>query len=364
MNGFRLRRAGRTENDFRAKGAGRFGNHSLPPSRPHDNAKTPHEYSYIREKVFTEVGRKYADVEIPFLEKDENIRNLRARTIHADGTIVEFDGNVYVKEIVKARGFKYLAKTFTLSDVQPGSIIEYQYIVDFREDYVFNSHWILSQELFTKRARFSLKRYPQFILRWTWPNGLPAGSTIPIKEGDTIRLESQDIPALEIEEDMPPLDSIRFRVDFIYGLGNPEKDPDKFWQTEGKRYNDEVEKFVDKRGSMQEALAHIISPGDTPELKLQKIYARVGPARDTDTFEIAIPAGYEVDDLPPPINAEYSFASYHSKTEVSGNTLKYTRTFEVKELSVPVSKADDLKRLYRIIAGDERNTAVLKPVGQ
>jgi Domain of Unknown Function with PDB structure (DUF3857)/Transglutaminase-like superfamily len=87
-----------------------------------------------------------------------------------------------------------------------------------------------------------------------------------------------------------------------------------------------------------------------------------GPERDTDTFEIAIPPGYEVDDLPPPVNAEYSFASYHSKTEVNGNTLKYTRTFEVKELSVPVSKAAELKKLYRIIAGDERNTAVLKPV--
>ena len=86
-----------------------------------------------------------------------------------------------------------------------------------------------------------------------------------------------------------------------------------------------------------------------------------GPSRDTDTFEIAIPAGFEVDDLPPPINADYSFASYHSKTEVNGNTLKYTRTFEVKELSVPLSKVDDLKKLYRIIAGDERNTAVLKP---
>ena len=86
-----------------------------------------------------------------------------------------------------------------------------------------------------------------------------------------------------------------------------------------------------------------------------------GPSRDTDTFEITLPAGYEVDDLPPPVNADYSFASYHSKTEVSGNTLKYTRTFEVKELSVPVSKVDDLKKLYRIIAGDERNTAVLKP---
>ena len=86
-----------------------------------------------------------------------------------------------------------------------------------------------------------------------------------------------------------------------------------------------------------------------------------GPSRDTDTFEITLPAGYEVDDLPPPVNADYSFASYHSKTEVNGNTLKYTRTFEVKELSVPLSKVEDLKKLYRIIASDERNTAVLKP---
>jgi hypothetical protein len=86
-----------------------------------------------------------------------------------------------------------------------------------------------------------------------------------------------------------------------------------------------------------------------------------GPSQDTDTFEITLPAGYEVDDLPPPANADYSFASYHSKTEVNGNTLKYTRTFEVKELSVPLSKVEDLKKLYRVIASDERNTAVLKP---
>lgn len=89
-----------------------------------------------------------------------------------------------------------------------------------------------------------------------------------------------------------------------------------------------------------------------------------GPSRDTDTFEITLPAGYEVDDLPPPVNVDYSFASYHSKTEANGNTLKYTRSFEVKEVSVPLSKVDDLKKLYRIIAGDERNTAVLRPTAR
>jgi hypothetical protein len=85
-----------------------------------------------------------------------------------------------------------------------------------------------------------------------------------------------------------------------------------------------------------------------------------GPARDTDTFEITIPAGMVVDDVPQPVDADYSFGSYHSKTEVKGNTIHYSRTFEVKELSVPVAKADELKKFYRLIAGDERNTVVLK----
>jgi len=86
-----------------------------------------------------------------------------------------------------------------------------------------------------------------------------------------------------------------------------------------------------------------------------------GPQHDTDTFEIKIPAGYVVDELPPATDVDYSFGSYHSKIEAQGDTIRYTRTFEIKELSVPVAKADDLKKFYRIIASDERNTAVLKP---
>src|SRR5260370_30964230 len=73
-----------------------------------------------------------------------------------------------------------------------------------------------------------------------------------------------------------------------------------------------------------------------------------GPSRDTDTFEIMVPAGYEGDDPPPPVNADYSFASHHSKSQVSGNTLKYTRTFEVKELSVPLTKVPDVEKHYRV----------------
>jgi Domain of Unknown Function with PDB structure (DUF3857)/Transglutaminase-like superfamily len=86
-----------------------------------------------------------------------------------------------------------------------------------------------------------------------------------------------------------------------------------------------------------------------------------GPVRDVDQFEITLPPGFEIEELPPPVDAEFGFASYHSKTETTGNVVKYTRIFEVKELSVPVSKAEELKKFYRIIANDERTNAVLKP---
>ena len=86
-----------------------------------------------------------------------------------------------------------------------------------------------------------------------------------------------------------------------------------------------------------------------------------GPRRDSDTFEIKLPQGYAVEEVPPPVDADYSFGSYHSKIELAGDTLRYSRTFEIKQLHVPVDKMDDLKKFYRIIASDERNTAVLKP---
>lgn len=84
------------------------------------------------------------------------------------------------------------------------------------------------------------------------------------------------------------------------------------------------------------------------------------PERNTDVFEITLPAGYVVDDIPPPVNEDLGFVTYRSAAQVTGRVLRYTRTFEIKELSVPVNKADKLKQLYRQIENDERMSAVLK----
>lgn len=251
-----------------------------------DDTREGTEINYARIKILTEEGRKYANIEIPFFKGQGTIHNIKARTIRPDGTIVPFDGKVYEKTIVKAKGVKYLAKTFTLPDVQVGSIIDYRYTLDLERGYVFDSHWTLSEELFTKKARFSLKPNSDFGVRWSWPVGLPEGTQPPKEERGVIRLESNNIPAFQVEDFMPPEDTLKFRVEFVYQYGSPEKDPEKFWKHEGKKRNGELESFINKRGALEAAVAQTVSPSDPPEVKLQKLYARVQQIRNT-SFERA-----------------------------------------------------------------------------
>src|ERR1700726_1241051 len=171
-----------------------------------DSDRTGHQYSYVRIKILTEEGRKYADVEIPYFKEQGNIHSLKARTVRPDGSIANFEGKAFDKTIVKAKGVKYLAKTLTLPDVQVGGIIEYHYMYDLQEGYVFDSHWILSDELFTRHAKFSIKASPKFQLRWSCPAGLPAGTQPPKDDHGMIRLETQNVPAFQIEDYMHPED--------------------------------------------------------------------------------------------------------------------------------------------------------------
>jgi hypothetical protein len=238
----------------------------------------PREHDYARIKILTEEGRKYADLEIPFLKGAEKVRDIQARTIRTDGTIVDFGGQIYERTIVKAKGVKYLAKTLSIPDVQVGSIIEYRFKYDLD---VLASHWILSADLFTKRAKFSLKPFARYAVRMNWPAGLPAGTHPPKNEGGIIRMETQDVPAFQVEDYMPPEYELQSRVDFIYITNpTPETDTDKFWKSVGKAWYQQFAVFTDKRKAMEEAVSQIVAPNDTPETKLRKIYARTQQIRN------------------------------------------------------------------------------------
>lgn len=231
------------------------------------------EINYVRIKILTDAGRSYGDVSLPLFKQDEQINSIRARTIRPDGSIVNFDGKIYLAPLLKGKGLKVMAKTFTLPDVQVGSIIEYRYISTWNPYELYDSRWILSDDLFTRHAKFTLKPSTEYLLSWNW-NALPPGAGTPKNERSMVSLDVNDVPAFHTEDFMPPEDELKSRVDFIYSE-SAEKDPDKFWKKQGKKYNDIVEGFAGKRKAMEEAVATIVSPGDSPTVKAQKIYARV-----------------------------------------------------------------------------------------
>ena len=249
-----------------------------------DSGQTAHENDFVRIKILKEEGRKYADVEIPFYRAHgNNIVNIKAHTIRPDGSISNFQGKPFDKQIVKAKGLKYMAKTFTLPDVEVGCIIEYSYTLDLAEHFVFDSEWILNEELFTRHAKFSLKpyvaSYSHLHVRWSW-HLLPNGTDVP-KEGPDhiIHMDVNNVPAFQIEDFMPPENELKSRVNFIY-TEDESRDAAQFWRNRGKKLNGFVDAFVSKPKVMQEAVAQIVSQSDTPEAKLQKIYERAQQVRN------------------------------------------------------------------------------------
>jgi hypothetical protein len=293
-----------------------------------DNGLTPHEDNYCRIKILTREGLKYAAIEIPFAQGNEKIVQLTARSVKPDGTIVPYDGPVADKPL-KGNPRKDMAKTFTLSGVVVGSILEYYYTVDFPEHNLGagvnaaqvsnvlgpqaagghidtrSSHaddlatkggrtmagigeggldfsWILSQELFTKSAKFSLLPYQpantgSVQIGFTWGTKLlPPGTVGPKQDPNQIvHLEASNVPAFPQEEYMPPADELKSRVDFYYTVGIPEQDVDRYWKKAGKELNGQLEAYVGKKSALEAAVAQIVSAGDSPEIKLRKIYARV-----------------------------------------------------------------------------------------
>src|SRR5262249_47359208 len=84
-------------------------------------------------------------------------------------------------------------------------------------------------------------------------------------------------------------------------------------------------------------------------------------SKEVDEYEIELPAGYVVDDLPDPVKVDVGFAAYQSKIEATGNKLRYWRELIIRDLQVDVAKLDDLHKLEGQIGADENASVVLKP---
>jgi uncharacterized protein DUF3857/transglutaminase superfamily protein len=244
---------------------------------------TRHRYIYLRVKVLTEKGKSRANVEIPYDAAYVGISDIKGRTIAPDGTTTPFTGKTYNTTIVKGHGIKYLAKTFSLPNVQVGSILDWKY-TEYWDTYVFAPHWTVQEDLPQKRAKFTFVPFSKggYYIEDSRGDikdrvyytviGMPQSPSIKTSVDNRMQLELSDIPAFKEEEFAPPSSVLKMRVNFYYGTSKMSK-PQEFWKDEGKYWSKDVDKFIGHPDSS--VLREIIAPTDTPEQKLRKIYAYV-----------------------------------------------------------------------------------------
>jgi len=174
---------------------------------------------YYRIKIFTEEGKKHAEVEerfSPGYPLYGRITEISARTTRPDGTVVPFDGKVFEKIVYKGRFGQVKAKTFAIPDVQPGSIIEYRFVRRWTEGYLFDAVWSVQRDIPILHSKLTLKPYDsagQYGSFFTFL-GLPPGKA-PKRVRDQYELELENMPALHTESFMPPEEQMRARVNFF-----------------------------------------------------------------------------------------------------------------------------------------------------
>jgi len=238
-------------------------------------------------------GRKLVDVEIP-IEPGQSLKELAARTIHPDQKIIEFAGKPFERVLIKKRGVKYSAKTFSLPDVTVGSIIEYRYKVELPRGVVnIISAWPIQEDLFTVKEDLRFRAYQglvEFPTEWTsvMPKSRVAYSylnqidlTVPEKKqpGNLMELQLQNVPKFDAEEYMPPEDDFRPVILFYYG-GREMSSPERFWDEWQKLITEYVEKYISNSREIYDAALKAIGGETDPEKKLRKLYARAQQIRN------------------------------------------------------------------------------------
>ena len=273
------------------------------------DAKEASVENYLRIKVFTQTGvEQQADIQLPYNKAQESIQAIRARTIRPDGSAVEFQGKPFDKEIVKGSGIKYLAKTFTMPDVQPGCIIEYRYREQYDDRFYWTLGWTVQYDLFTRLARFSIKPDDStYALPLSYRSyALPPGTDQIQKQGSLYTLEIRDLSGIEQEQLMPPPSALQGRVEFYYhNRDEPESEtPEQYWKRIGKTWNGQVDHFVDKKKELAAEVSQDVVNSDTPEMKLRKLYTRAEKIRNLGIEDERSQKETKQEDIKPNNNVE------------------------------------------------------------
>lgn len=242
-----------------------------------------HTY-YERIKILTEKGKEQATIRIPYDRGAFKVTGIKGRTIHADGTIVPLTTQPNDLMDLKSSGRQINQMVFTLPSVEVGSVLEYKLDLRYDDDMLYSPHWEIQQPLFVHKAHYFFKpmgssqgSFPvndrgDKLDRMMWTTtGVPLDALAHDRLGN-FTIDLTDIPAIPNDDWMPPLNTLKWRVEFYY---TNARSGAEFWDTEGKVWAKSVARFTNPTGALKKVVEQTVAPQDTEEQKARKLYAAV-----------------------------------------------------------------------------------------
>ena len=226
---------------------------------------------YVRVKIFTERGReKYSKVDIPF-RKGIRIKNIMARVIKSDGSIVELAKNdVFDREIAKTDKIKVRAKSFAVPNIEPGVIVEYRY----QEVYEYGSAEDMRMTFQHDVPIKSIAYYFKPALNASYLTFNMSDNKFVKDKNGFYKASMENVPAIKAEPQMPPEDEIRSWLLLYYTQDTKNNKASDFWsRTGGYIVRTWDIKDTLKPGKDLKAAAATITAGvAAPEDQMAKVY--------------------------------------------------------------------------------------------
>lgn len=240
---------------------------------------------YVRVKVFTERGReKFSKLDIPF-SKRMKIKDLAARVIKADGSIIVVGKqDIVEREIIKAGGEKIKAKSIAMPALEIGSIVEYRYREVIDDAGAVGMHLKFQRDIPLQTLSYYYKPYNKANPRYQSFN-FHDTAFVQDEKGFWVATRT-DVPAFKEEPHMPPedqvmpwmlLQAVRFNLssDGLYSFTFSVKDPSdplSYWAAVG-RERTEWAKFMSKPDKeISKVATQVAASVTTEEGKLAKLY--------------------------------------------------------------------------------------------
>jgi transglutaminase-like putative cysteine protease len=255
---------------------------------------------YARIKILTEKGKQYATVELEYPHEFMRVDEIKARTIHPDGTVIPLDGKpedlVVSKTLKRSGAVTENLKVFNLPSVEVGSIVEYRYKLRLPANSYFPPSWEVQKSLYVHHSHYFFSPFKAFLknqnagestegflVNAADMNGapldtlsfsyvLPGTTRVLADTQGRYSLDITDVPAEPREEWMPPISSYLYKVEFYYASAKSMKD---YWGISGRSWSARVNSFADHHNGIKEIAAGLVTPADTDTERAQKLYNAV-----------------------------------------------------------------------------------------